>query len=182
MPDLQCAWQILLQSAGPRANHTLRTLPPKLSADYAQGHDEGMWNTATTLLGEVPGTAEAVREAECVAKLPMRMGGLGLRSAVRCVDAAYWASWADALHMIHERTPTVADLVVRTMDGGLSDVGCLAELKQATDRLENDPQRSQPRTLASGLMVGSIGHLPFPTPMSGSALCCQAVLLLTEPI
>ena len=138
MPDLQCAWQILLQSAGPRANHTLRTLPPKLSAEYAQGRDEAMCNTVKTLLGEVPGTADAVREAECVAKLPMRMGGLGLRSAVRCADAAYWASWADAFHMIHERTPTVADLVVRTMDGGLSDVGCLAELKQATDRLDKE--------------------------------------------
>ena len=73
VPDLQCAWQILLQSAGPRANHTSRTLPPKLSADYAQGQDESMWNTAKTLLGEVPGSAEAVKEAECAAKLPMRM-------------------------------------------------------------------------------------------------------------
>ena len=27
-----------------------------------------------------------------VAKLPMRVGGLGLRSAVRCADVAYWAS------------------------------------------------------------------------------------------
>ena len=28
VPDLQCGWQILLLSANPRANHTLRTLPP----------------------------------------------------------------------------------------------------------------------------------------------------------
>ena len=83
---LQCAWRILLQSSSPRANHTLRTLPPKLSAQYAQGHDEGMWNTAKALLGEVPSTAEEVREAERVARLPMRMGGLGLRSAGPCAD------------------------------------------------------------------------------------------------
>ena len=31
-PDLQCAWQILLQSANPRANHAMRTMHPSLSA------------------------------------------------------------------------------------------------------------------------------------------------------
>ena len=36
------------------------------------------------------------------------------------------ASWADALHMIHERTPNVAD------------IRCVAELKQATDRLDKE--------------------------------------------
>ena len=135
VPDLQCAWQILLQSSSPRANHTLRT---KLSAQYAQGHDEGMWNTAKALLGEVPGTAEEVREAERVARLPMRMGGLGLRSAVRCADAAYWASWADALPMINERTPAIGNLVVQTMDDGSTDTSCLAELKEAADRLDEE--------------------------------------------
>ena len=28
VPDLQCAWQLLLLSANPRANHTARTIPP----------------------------------------------------------------------------------------------------------------------------------------------------------
>ena len=42
VPDLQCAWQILLQSANPRANHTIRTLPPSQSANYAHRHDEGI--------------------------------------------------------------------------------------------------------------------------------------------
>ena len=32
VPDLQCAWQILLQSANPRANHTVRTMPPSCCA------------------------------------------------------------------------------------------------------------------------------------------------------
>ena len=40
--DLQCTWQLLLQSANPRANHTLRTLPPSFSSDYAQEHDNGI--------------------------------------------------------------------------------------------------------------------------------------------
>ena len=67
VPDLQCGWQILLQSANPRANHTLPTFP--LSADYALAH--------------IP--LEDAPHARDIATLPMRMGGLGLRSAVRCV-------------------------------------------------------------------------------------------------
>ena len=46
VPDLQCGWQLLLQSAGPRANHMIRTLPPELSSEYASEHDEGTWRTA----------------------------------------------------------------------------------------------------------------------------------------
>ena len=40
IPDLQCAWQVLVQCAGPRC--LLRTLPPSHAVAYAQGHDEGM--------------------------------------------------------------------------------------------------------------------------------------------
>ena len=50
VPNLQCGWQTLLQSANPRANHTLRTLPPAMSADCASAHDEGLWETAHALL------------------------------------------------------------------------------------------------------------------------------------
>ena len=35
VPDTQCAWQILLQCAGPRCHHWLRTVPPSCSATYA---------------------------------------------------------------------------------------------------------------------------------------------------
>ena len=45
VPDLQCAWQILVQNANPRANHTLRTLLPSECAGYAEAHDMGMWSS-----------------------------------------------------------------------------------------------------------------------------------------
>ena len=32
VPDLQCAWQILLQCAGPRCHHLLRTVPPNATS------------------------------------------------------------------------------------------------------------------------------------------------------
>ena len=131
--NLQCAWQLLLQSANPRANHTLRTLPPSLSGRYAQDHDDGIWATVEALLQQVPGEVEEQNFAREIATLPMRMGGLGLRSATRCAAAAYWASWADALAMISQRNRGVANLVVRTMEGELPcpQGGCLAEVLDA---------------------------------------------------
>ena len=50
VPDLQCAWQILLQCAGPRCHHLFRTVPPSQVVRYAQGHDEGMMAAMETLL------------------------------------------------------------------------------------------------------------------------------------
>ena len=109
VPDLQCSWQLLLQSANPRANHTMRTLPPSQSSAHCQAHDEVMWETAKALLGEIP--TEREDDARKLSTLPMRMGGLGLRSAERCAPAAFWASFADALPMIAKRNPEVASEV-----------------------------------------------------------------------
>ena len=75
--DLQCAWQVLVQSANPRANHTIRPLPLRLSQEYARGQDKGMLDTAKGLLKELPGSDEELMSAEMVARLPMRMGGFG---------------------------------------------------------------------------------------------------------
>ena len=58
----QRGWQILLQSANPRANHTLR-VPPSLSREYAVAHGEGLWGTALALLGQIPGSADELSEA-----------------------------------------------------------------------------------------------------------------------
>ena len=63
VPDLQCAWQLLLQCAGPRCHHVLRTVPPSQSARYAAGHDEGMFQTMTALLGALPGSQEQIATA-----------------------------------------------------------------------------------------------------------------------
>ena len=106
---LQCAWQILLQSASPRANHSLRTMPPSASEKYAREHDEGIWTTVKALLNEVSGSEQELPDAAQVASLPVRMGGLGLRSAQRCAHAAYWASWTDALPMISHRRVAAGD-------------------------------------------------------------------------
>ena len=71
--DLQCAWQILLQSASPRANHSFRTMPPSSSEKYAREQDEGIWTTVKGLFDEVPGSGQELTDAAQVASLPMRM-------------------------------------------------------------------------------------------------------------
>ena len=103
IPDLQCAWQVLVQCAGPRCHHLLRTLPPSHAVAYAQGHDEGMQRAMASLLEGIPGDAHQQAVAQDSASLPMRMGGLGIRSASRLAPAAFWASWADALPMLEKR-------------------------------------------------------------------------------
>ena len=44
--------------------------------------------------------------------LPQVLGGRGFRSATRTREVVFWGSWADAVHMIHERHPDVAAHVV----------------------------------------------------------------------
>ena len=79
VPDLQCAWQILVQCANPRGNHTIRTLPPGMAVEYARVHDEGIWNTAIRVLADIPGSEAERERARELASLPLRMGALGLR-------------------------------------------------------------------------------------------------------
>ena len=100
VPDLQSAWQMLLQCAGPRCHHFLRTVPPDQSARYAVGHDLGMRRAMESVLGSLPGTKRQKECAHELATLPLRLGGLGLRSARRMAPAAFWVSWADALPML----------------------------------------------------------------------------------
>ena len=48
--------------------------------------------TVIPLLQQVPGGQEERQFARALTTLPMRMGGLGMRSATRCAAAAYLAS------------------------------------------------------------------------------------------
>ena len=75
VPDLQCAWHLLLQCAGPWCHHYLRTLPPSQSAWLAGRHDEGMMETMAQLLGGLPGDEAQKAEVKVTATVPMRFGG-----------------------------------------------------------------------------------------------------------
>ena len=82
----------------------------------------GMQRTMVALLGTLPGDHEQTTMAHNLASLPMRLGGLGLRSPRRLAPAAYWASWADAMPMLPEATT----IVTRELAG--IPRGCFGEL------------------------------------------------------
>ena len=108
LPDLQSAWLLLLMCAAPRANHLLRNVPPQLAQSYAEGHDGLQLQTLAALVRREGFGGQHNQRTRHLAQLPLRLGGLGLRSASRTSEAAYWAAWADALPVLRNRAPQVA--------------------------------------------------------------------------
>ena len=78
---------------------------------YARQHDDALWSTAVQLMEVAPDDPTTLN-ARQRAELPCRMGGVGLRSAVRTAAAAYWASWADALPVLRLRCPDAATFLL----------------------------------------------------------------------
>ena len=116
VPDLQSAWLHLLHCAAAKATYLLRVLPPDSVAPFAPAHDEGLWQCFCKLLDISPDQHHVTRT---MTTLPVALGGLGLRSARRTSQAAYWASWAYCLQMIQERQPEFAAQVVRSLEEGV---------------------------------------------------------------
>ena len=90
LPDLQCAWLLLLlcQHEGqPRSTQH----PARRGAALCR--DARPRNLRNCLGEEADPLASP---AWAIATLPAVLGGLGLQSAVRTAPAAYWGAWADA--------------------------------------------------------------------------------------
>ena len=132
LSDLQSAWLLPLNCAGPRSNYRSRTVAPQHNGDYARAHDEGMWATLCALLGKDALATETGSAAARTATLPLRLGGLGLRSAVRTGPAAFWASWADTLPMMANRCPELANLLLVELEKGVtSEAECVGHATAA---------------------------------------------------
>ena len=56
--------------------------------------------------------------------------------ALRIAPRAYWASWVDALHMIHQRLPDVADKVVQNFSDRGDPGRCQKELREVAIQLD----------------------------------------------
>ena len=87
-------------------------------------------------MGRLPGDDRQKEMARNISGLPMRMGGLGLRSARRSAPAACWASWADCLSMLQKRLPEVTTHIMDQLAVGAGGQGCLGELCSASRRLD----------------------------------------------
>ena len=91
-------------------------------------------STMRALLGDIPGGDREKQDAARLATLPLH--ALGFRSAVRMAPGAPWASWADALPMLQERLPIIAQNAVNVLDGDANVDGCLGEVCQAAAGLD----------------------------------------------
>ena len=93
-------------------NHEVfRVVHPQRASTFAEHYDAKVWGCLQRLLG-----MDGDRFTEDLARLPLSMGGLGLRS-VRTSPAAHWASWVDSLPMIQKRHPAVVRLIVAQLSG-----------------------------------------------------------------
>ena len=81
----------------------MRVVHPALSAGFAGHHDATMRQALSQFVAAPP-----CNMYWDVVSLPFSRGELGLRSAVLTANAAYWASWADSLHMIQRKHPALA--------------------------------------------------------------------------
>ena len=91
--------------------------------------------------------------AHKIASLPIRMGGLGLRSAMRTRFAAYWAACADALSQFLLRFPILGNrLLMELQDEMDSSSESLSQLRVCADLLRrSDFTLPSWQRLAAGL-------------------------------
>ena len=100
--NVQAVWLLLLFCAAAKANFLLRTVCPELTFDYAAHHDSRFWQCLCRIL-----RAPDKPNARMIAAVPLSEGGLGLHSAVLIRSAVHWVSWADCMHMIRNRHPSI---------------------------------------------------------------------------
>ena len=165
VPDLQCAWQVLLQCAGPRCHHFLRTVPDSEKGTHGVGHDRGMMQATERLLGGFTGGSDQQARACQIASLPMRLGGLGIDVGDRMSQAAYWASCADALHMTQQRLPQLAEHFVTALSGDPLGEGCWTTRVSTARHGLSLCQIA--RSLVTGSTAGSSTRLPLLNTSSG---------------
>ena len=89
--------------------------------------------------------------AKQCATLPLVLGGLGLRSAVRTRVPAHWASWADCFPTVKARHPEVAACMVEGLQTADNTV-CLRAAAHAAEELARIPGFEPPswEALADG--------------------------------
>ena len=98
VPDLQRAWLVLSFCCVTQA--ILRAIHPAGSEEFAGAHETAISRVFNRLL-DIQGDQGTFN----FASLPCRLGGVGLRNAVKRAQAICWSSWADSLHMIRKGHP-----------------------------------------------------------------------------
>ena len=99
-PNLQCAWQLFTKRAALHINDWLGDLPPSLSAGYAEARDNALGEIVVKSMGGADLHDDVVNVNRRIAELPAR---LSLTRSASC-----WVAWADAMVMIRQRNPAIA--------------------------------------------------------------------------
>ena len=81
--------------------HLLRTLPPELTKGFAEAIDEATERTVEALCR----LDRLTPNQKAQLRLPLRGGGLGLRSQASLREVAYLGSWLGNLEGVRERCP-----------------------------------------------------------------------------
>ena len=106
---------------------------PQGEGGEQQAHDVRLWSCLFHILGVAEDRCDDV--ARNTASLPLAMGGLGLRSAVRTSPSVFWASWADCLPMVQKRHPEVAACIVERLSNQ-PRTPCLGAAAAAAEQLK----------------------------------------------
>ena len=112
LDDPQCSFLLLRYCYVTRVNHLARTVPPSLFSSTAGIHDMLTHQTFCAITG-----LDSVSDSHWQqAILPVKYGGLGLRSAAEISNAAYIAGWAQSTSVLPARFPycqTYIDSIVK---------------------------------------------------------------------
>jgi hypothetical protein len=148
--DPQMKYLLLRCYAHPRVSHLLRGVPPDLARPGAVQYDATILEGLQDLLPGAPLSEKALR----VVELPIRMGGLGLTSAVRVSLAAYLGSWAQVM------APMAASSF------HLQGIVNMAERLPSRSTLSTRPTRtmSAPRLLSFGRERSRVPAYPYTFP------------------
>ena len=138
IPDLQCSWQVLLQCAGPRCHHLLRTVPPRQCAGYA--HGALFWDAAHdgSTVGEDPRKPNAGRDGTQHHHSTHEDGWS--RFEVSREDGGQVHSGLHGLTrlpMLQQRLPRLTGQVMHHLSHP-DALGCMGELQESVSRLDRE--------------------------------------------
>ena len=115
----------------------------KATQAFAREHDTAVRACLAALLFQ--STRHPLPEpSQRLAHLPLRFGGLGLRSAVDAAPSAYRASWADCLLAIRARAPLAADRLVQALQSATETAAPLAAARHAAAYLREQGYDAPP--------------------------------------
>ena len=192
LTSLQAAWLLLYFCAVPRVNHLLRNVPPVHAQVFAHSHDANVLGCFREIF-QIPSGRRWDDRLHKVsfgawvkqARLPLRLGGCGLRNSNRTSHAAYWASWADCMpdlikrfpHMRHDLVGEFAALQALDADEVHAGTACLVAAEMAGKWCQEQGWHARPLwvdiangtrppervndivSLGNGSMDGSFMHL-----------------------